>query len=151
MRYRLAVTSMLAVSCYGGQKFDVKIVDRQEGETGYSYVVPGNSQTNANANVNCSGTSTSTNCAGTATSNTSSTPAQVRSYSVTGATLTLELPDGRRAVVNCTSKVNLTEFSGALRCCGRCGWGDTCVRSARRRLPASTPRLLHPRASSAAP
>ncbi len=33
------------------------------------------------------------------------------SYDVAGATLALQLPDGRIAVVNCESKVNLTDFS----------------------------------------
>ena len=35
----------------------------------------------------------------------------VGSYDVTGATLSLQLPDGRVAVVNCASKVNWTEFN----------------------------------------
>jgi hypothetical protein len=39
----------------------------------------------------------------------------MNSYDVTGATLTLQLPDGRLAVVNCVGKVNLTEWSMASR------------------------------------
>lgn len=35
----------------------------------------------------------------------------VGSYQVTGATLSLQLPDGRIAVVNCASKLNWTEWS----------------------------------------
>jgi hypothetical protein len=33
------------------------------------------------------------------------------SYNVSGATLSLQLSDGRLAVVNCDSKVNWTDFS----------------------------------------
>jgi hypothetical protein len=104
MGSRLATLSMLAVSIYAGQKFDVKIINRQTGETGYSYVVPGRSQTNADATANCNGTANTVNCSGTGTATTTSTPAQQVSYSVTGATFTLQLPDGRLAVVNCDSK-----------------------------------------------
>jgi len=113
MGFRLAALSMLAMSMYAGQKFDVKIINRQTGETGYSYVVAGRSQTNADATANCNGTTNTVNCSGTTTATTTSTPAQEVSYTVTGATFTLQLPDGRRAVVNCESKFNWNDFSKA--------------------------------------
>jgi hypothetical protein len=53
----------------------------------------------------------SVNCSGSSKSTTSSTPSQDVSYDVTGATLSLLLPDGRLAVVNCDSKLNWTDFS----------------------------------------
>ena len=124
MGYRLAFASMLAVSVYAAQKFDVKIVNRQVGETGYSYVVPASSQKTTNTNVNCNGTANSANCAGSTTSTASSTPSQVGSYNVTGATLSLQLPDGRLAVVNCASKINLTEFNNHTRRSCRIPPGD---------------------------
>jgi hypothetical protein len=107
MGYRLAVLSILAASVYAGQKLEVKIVNRQTGESGYSFVVQGTSQTTTNANASCNGNPYSAICSGTANSTTRTTPAQQRSYSVTGATLSLQLPDGRIAVVNCASKPNM--------------------------------------------
>jgi hypothetical protein len=111
MGCRLASVFLLVASIRAGQKFEVKIVNRQTGETGYSYVVPGSARTNGDVNVNCNGTTNTVNCSGTSTSTTTSVPAQEISYSVTGATFTLQLPDGRLAVVNCESKFNWTDFS----------------------------------------
>jgi hypothetical protein len=107
MGYRFSIASILVVSIYAAQTFDVKIINRQTSESGYSYVVRGTSQTNTNANAACNGTVNSAICSGTANSTTTSTPAQARSYNVTGATLSLQLPDGRVAVVNCASKPNM--------------------------------------------
>jgi hypothetical protein len=86
------------------QKLSVKIINREENETEYTYVVPGYSSSNSNTSVNCSGTTTNVNCNGsTHTTETSTTPHEV-SYRVRGATYSLQLPDGRVAVVNCDSK-----------------------------------------------
>jgi hypothetical protein len=118
MRYRLVVASMLAVSIHAGQKLDVKIVDRRDSATRYAYVVPGSSQTVANANANCVGGAGSADCTASGTSTTSTLPPRVSSYDVAGATLSLQLPDGRLAVVNCSGKVNWTELrSGPIRSC----------------------------------
>jgi len=113
MEYRFAVTFAVAASLYAAQKFDVKIVNRQTSESEYAYVVAGSSQTNTTANAACNGSVNGAICSGTAKSTTSTIPSQVRSYSVTGATLTLQLPDGRLAVVNCASKLNITDFSSS--------------------------------------
>ncbi|MGA8273130.1 MAG: hypothetical protein WB919_16325 [Candidatus Sulfotelmatobacter sp.] len=86
------------------QKFDVKILDRQDNETNYTYVVPGYFSSQSNANVNCYGSDTGVNCNGSGTTNGFSTPAHQVSYNVRGATFTLLLPDGRAAIVNCESK-----------------------------------------------
>ena len=83
------------------QKFDVKIVDRQDSETGYTYFAPGHFSSQSNSNVNCYDDAT---CNQTTTSSGTITPAQRISYEVRGATFTLLLPDGRGAVVNCESK-----------------------------------------------
>jgi hypothetical protein len=69
--------SVLVVVCAvftTGQKMNVKIVDRQDKEDGYDYVAVYN-------NV-----------------------AVGKTFKVHGATFTLQLPDGRLAVVNCESK-----------------------------------------------
>ena len=106
----------------GGEKLKVKIVGRQTGTSIYTYVVPGYSQTQMNSQAGCGviGTTTANpigsttvataNCSGRAASTTLSRPAMVGSYQVVGATFTLLLPDGRRALVNCNSKANFTEW-----------------------------------------
>jgi hypothetical protein len=99
----IALVFVCSASAFA-QKMAVKVVDRQENETDYSYVVPGHFSSYSNSNVNCSATDYSANCSGTGTANGSSTPAQSVPYYVRGATLTLLLPDGRGAVVNCESK-----------------------------------------------
>lgn len=93
-------------------KFDVKILNRQDNETEYTYVLPGYSTLNSNTNVGCVGVATgagntvtsSATCNGSTKSTAVTMPAQQISYRVRGATFTVQLPDGRRAVVNCESK-----------------------------------------------
>jgi hypothetical protein len=86
------------------QKLSVKIINRQDSETDYSYVVPGYANSQSNANVNCNSIGDNVDCNGTGTTTGYSTPARVVPFRVTGATLALLLPDGRVAVVNCESK-----------------------------------------------
>jgi hypothetical protein len=106
MKMKLAIVGMILVcaASASAQKLTVKIVDRQDSETDYSYVVPGNFSSQSNSNVNCNGSDTNVNCNGSTTTTGLSTPAQQISYHVRGATFTLQLPDGRAAVVNCESK-----------------------------------------------
>lgn len=96
-----------AVPVYG-QKLDVKVIDRQDNETDYTYVVPGHFSSQSNSDANCngmvSGNLVSASCNGTTTTHGTSTPAHQVSYHVRGATFSLLLPDGRVAVVNCESK-----------------------------------------------
>lgn len=82
----------------------VKIIDRQNNETHYSYVVPGYSTAMANTDVSCFGGDSSVNCSASTRVNGSNTPAQAVSFNVQGATYSLRLPDGRIVVVNCESK-----------------------------------------------
>ena len=89
----------------------MKIIERQSNSGTYRYVVPGYSNSTSNTNVNCNASSIFANCWGATSTTGSSSPAVVGSYQVQGATLSLELPDGRVAVVNCNSKVNWTEWS----------------------------------------
>jgi hypothetical protein len=86
------------------QKYSVKIIERENNETDYTYVVAGYSSSNANTNVNCSESGNNVNCNGSTVTTGSSTPAHEVSYHVRGATFSLQLPDGRVAVVNCESK-----------------------------------------------
>jgi hypothetical protein len=94
------------------QNVHVKIIDRQSSETQYNYQIPGQSFSSANCRGNATSTGDTTasvnaNCVQTA----SYTAPQGVSFSVSGATLALLLPDGRRAVVNCTSKFS-ERFAG---------------------------------------
>ena len=86
------------------QEYDVKIVDRKDNETDYSYVVPSYSSSHSDSSANCSMTDTNINCNGSTTNNGYSTPAHQVSFHVRGTTFMLLLPDGRAAVVNCESK-----------------------------------------------
>ena len=119
MKKSIAVTLFVlfggVIASAKDDKMDVKIVNRQSSQTDYNYIVParsttstnGSSNTNINANcngdavVNCNGSAYTT---GSSNSTTTSMPAYAGSYHVSGATFTLLLPDGRRAVVNCNSK-----------------------------------------------
>lgn len=101
-----------------GQKFDVKIIGRQRSASMYGFIVPGYYQTNTHANANCVAYPNSVACNGSATSTTTGHSAVAGSYQVRGATLALQLSDGRVAVVNCDSKTNWTEWSqNARRSC----------------------------------
>jgi hypothetical protein len=102
------------------QRLDVKVIDRQDHTTGYSYVAPGYSSSTSSSNTNCNGnadtygsnTNINVNCGGTTTTNGYNTPAMAGTFSVRGTTLSLLLPDGRIAVVNCDIKF-AEHFAGA--------------------------------------
>jgi hypothetical protein len=106
------------VALCAAERHKVKIVDRRESDSTYSYVVPAQVQSTSKTGVNCTAYSNSAECQATTNTNTTATPAQSGSYSVQGATFSLLLDDGRIAVVNCSSKVNLTQWSmNARRSC----------------------------------
>ena len=103
----LSAISALLVTCSAavlGQTMNVKIVQRHDSETAYTYVVPGHFDSTSDTDLNCRAGSTNLNCSGTTTTNGTVTAPREISYSVTGATFSLLLPDGRIAVVNCVSK-----------------------------------------------
>ena len=125
MRLPVCIVSapLLFVSCQAAfaQRMNVKIVNRQSSETEYSYQVPGYYSSTSNGRANCYGNSTyigstngnlttgnstdDTNCSASSTTIGSIAPPKIVSYSVTGATFSLLLPDGRIVVVNCHGKV----------------------------------------------
>jgi hypothetical protein len=105
---KLAILLLLSGTAFA-QKLQVKIIDRQSSETQYNYQVPGHAYSSGTGT--CSGTATATSnttadidtdCSSNKT--TTYTSPQNVSFSVSGATLALLLPDGRKAVVNCMSK-----------------------------------------------
>ena len=114
MRYH-AVNLLLILgvieTARASEKLAVTIIDRQDSESSYSYMVPGRSTTNTQANADCSKTPNGANCSGGATSTTASIPAVAGTITVSGATLSLRLPDGRTVVVNCSGKPNHTEWT----------------------------------------
>jgi hypothetical protein len=99
------IAFLFARSVEGQEKeLAVKIIDRQNHETRYTYFVPGYSTANANTNVNCLGTDSTVSCSGSTRVTGTNVPAHSGSFDVQGATYSLQLPDGRVAVVNCQSK-----------------------------------------------
>ena len=117
----IVVFSVLSVAVCSGQMIKVKIIQRQNNETGYSSYIPGHIESTSHTNL--SGDSTTNgnidlssgdyhstsdvSLSGTTKTDGTITAPRVVSYSVTGATLSLLLPDGRVAVVNCVSKENM--------------------------------------------
>jgi hypothetical protein len=93
----LAVSAQVATA----QKLEVKIIDRQDSATAYAYSAPAHFHSQSNSSVSCYGDVT---CNGSTTTTGSISPPRQISYQVRGATFTLQLPDGRGAVVNCESK-----------------------------------------------
>jgi hypothetical protein len=104
MKLAIAGLILVCAASTSAQKLSVKIIDRQEHDASYTYFVPGHSYSNTNANANCNGDGSNVNCYGTSSTNTTSMPAQHGSFNVRGATISLLLPDGRIAVVNCDIK-----------------------------------------------
>ena len=86
------------------QKLEVKIINRHDNETDYTYIVAGHSNSQSSANINCGVNSYNVNCAGSSTTYGFNTPAYQVPFHVRGSTLSLLLQDGRVAVVNCESK-----------------------------------------------
>jgi hypothetical protein len=104
MKLAIAGLILVCASSTSAQKLTVKILNRQDNDTDYTYIVSGHFYSQSNSNVNCNGDVNNVNCNGSTNTTGSSTPAQQVSYHVRGATFTLQLPDGRVAVVNCESK-----------------------------------------------
>jgi hypothetical protein len=103
---RLAIASLILMWAAQGtaQKLTVQILNRQDFETDYSYFVPGQFSSYSNSNANCYVGDSNVNCNGATTTSGTTMPAHQVSFHVRGATFTLQLPDGRAAVVNCESK-----------------------------------------------
>jgi hypothetical protein len=106
-QFLITVVAVFVAAPAFAQKLAVKIIDRQNNDTDYTYVVPGYSNSESDTNINCNGIGGNTNCSGSTRTTGSSTPARQLSYHVRGATFSLQLPDGRVAVVNCESKYAL--------------------------------------------
>jgi len=89
MKLAIAVLILVCASSASAQKLNVKIIDRQDKEDSYDYAAVYN-------NI-----------------------AVGKTFKVYGTTLTLQLPDGRLAVVNCDSKFaeHMAGHAGNRRSC----------------------------------
>jgi hypothetical protein len=90
----------MAAFAFAGNVMPVKIINRQYHENRYDYVLPGYVRTDGTATATCTGGF----CSGSGQSTAIVLPPRPGSITVQGATFSLELPDGRVAVVNCESK-----------------------------------------------
>lgn len=100
----ILLTLLVGFAVAEKMELNVRIVDRQSHDTHYTYFVPAQFTSRTNANANCFGTDSTVNCSGSATTTGTATPARSGAFDVRGATFSLQLPDGRIAVVNCDSK-----------------------------------------------
>ncbi len=57
-----AICLMVIGSAYSAEKSKVRIIDRRNSETSYSYFVPEQAYANSNANVSCFGSGGNVNC-----------------------------------------------------------------------------------------
>ena len=115
---RWAYLMVLALRVCEAQSFDVvKIIAQRNSETGYSYAVPGAVNSTTNTSAACSSYPAGANCSGASTTTGIVMPARTGVFQATGATLTLQLPDGRVAVVNCNSKYQVISGPAHRRSC----------------------------------
>lgn len=94
----------MAPCSFAAQKIKVKIIARSDNSTGYSRTLPAHVDSTSKTDVDCSLYPNSANCTATTRTTGTVTPERQISYSVQGATLILQLPDNRVAVVACDSK-----------------------------------------------
>lgn len=104
MKLMIAAIYLLCAISVSAQKFDVKVIDHQNHDTNYTYVVPGQLTAHSTTNTDCDANNNNVSCTGSTTTSGTVTPPRQVSYSVSGSTFSLLLPDGRVAIVNCNSK-----------------------------------------------
>ena len=104
MNFIIAALSLTCSASLSAQILSVKIVDRQYNDADYTYVVPDRTSSQADSDADCPSKSRSASCIGLTKATSYSLPGQQVSYHVRGTTFSLQLLDGRVAVVNCESK-----------------------------------------------
>src|SRR5258708_1725301 len=128
----LVLTILACATSASAQKLAVKILDRQDNDTDYAYVVPAHWFSNSNTNVNCGGSDTNVNCNGSTNATGTVTPAHQVSYHLRGATFTLQLPDGP-----CEESAPRHDHTGDLRTLSR-----NCSKHPVARLGSVCPRAV---------
>jgi hypothetical protein len=99
-----SATLLLVVPAYSAETLKVTIINRRYNATEYTYTAPAQAVAESNSTANCSASGSNVSCYGSTRTTASEVEAHTTSYSVQGATLTLQLSDGRIAIVNCASK-----------------------------------------------
>src|SRR5579863_7437731 len=101
LAFLLIVTSVQSVRA---QKLDATVLYRQTSDSNYFAVIPGYTATPDEGGTDCSLEPLSEACSAPSRANGAiAAPGQV-SYNLVGTTLSLLLPDGRVALVNCVNK-----------------------------------------------
>lgn len=101
----LAVLLLSCACCSAiAQRMSVHVLERRDQETGYHGYVPGHSSGSSTGSTNCNVYGGSVNCNSSGYNTAYYTEPHINAYNVTGATLSLVLPDGRIAIANCVSK-----------------------------------------------
>lgn len=89
------------------QRVSVQVLEKRDQETGYHGHVPGSYSGSSSGNTNCNAYGNTVNCQSSGSESGYYTAPHINAYNVSGATLSLRLPDGRIAIVNCASKYSL--------------------------------------------
>jgi hypothetical protein len=105
-----------ANSIVAAEKMHVIILDQQNRDTSYRYVVPEYSITTSNAAGSNKGAGNNASNGAPNSSKKANALGATESYLVIGATLTLKLPDNRLVVANCSPKITLFPIPGSRSC-----------------------------------
>lgn len=105
---RIGIAIVYLSSCVytaSAQKLDVSVLYRQDSDVNYFAVVPGySSQAASEASPNCALDPNPADCSPNGQANALLSAQGEVTYNVVGTTLSLLLPDGRVALVNCMNK-----------------------------------------------
>ena len=104
MRCAIAGLVLMCAAYASAQRLVVKIVNRQNNETDYTYVVPGSFSSQSNSNANCYWKRRQCELQWDHHNNWFEYACPAGLISRARTTFTLQLPDGRAVVVNCESK-----------------------------------------------
>ncbi|MGA8086189.1 MAG: hypothetical protein WCA10_02710 [Terracidiphilus sp.] len=101
MAFLLAATSVQSVCA---QKLDATVLYRQTSDSNYFAVIPGYTSTPDEGGTDCSLEPLSEACSAPTRANGAIASQNQVAYNLVGTTLSLLLPDGRVALVNCVNK-----------------------------------------------
>ncbi|HUN83501.1 MAG TPA: hypothetical protein VMU48_03940 [Terracidiphilus sp.] len=110
----VVIYSAFCVPPVSAQRLEATVLYRQSSETVYRALVPGYSDTGA---VDCAADVTNQACTGPSTSLQANSDARELRLNVAGTTVSLMLPDGRIAVLNCADKFSSRSTYSDRRSC----------------------------------
>ena len=117
--FALGMVQLLAPGSAHAQKVDASVLNRQVSDSDYAAVVPGYTKP-----IECTETTPEVDCAvvepaaGESAGGALAAAYNVAAFNVTGTTLSLLLPDGRVALVNCVSRYSTKGNYLNRRTCG---------------------------------